>query len=94
MARGRPGNATFSRRSPRIRIGSGRVGIPFRPMPEVSAADYGREPLFGVFQDGRRVYLPPSGRPGIPLDEAKRIAGGLDGATVVQVWTPDPGEAA
>ena len=52
-------------------------------------------PLFGVFRDGRRVYLPPANAPGVERDEAERLARGLgNGAEVVEVFTPPDPEAA
>jgi len=49
--------------------------------------DYGRAPLFGIFRDGRRVYLPPADAPGIPEDEARRVAENV-GGEVIQLWDP------
>ena len=50
--------------------------------------DYGKAPLFGIFRDGRRVYLPPANAPGIPEDEARRMAENV-GGEVVELWNPE-----
>ena len=46
--------------------------------------DYGPEPLYAVFRDGRRVYL-PGDRPGVPIEIAEAQARAL-GAEVVQTY--------
>ena len=90
MAKGRPGDASFSRRKPRLRLGPGRPGVPFRPIEGGGeTTDYGRAQLYGIFRDGRRVYLPPKDRPGVPEDEANRIADRLDGAEVIELYNPE-----
>lgn len=95
MARGRPGDPSFSRRSPRLKRGAGRPGLPFIPIEGGGeTVDLGPTPLFGIFRDGRRVYLPPRDLPGIPEDEARRISEGLHGAEVIQIYDPDGPEAA
>ena len=53
------------------------------PVPP-EAPDYGADPLFAVFRDGRRVYL-PGNRPGIPYEIAEAQARAL-GAEVVEVY--------
>lgn len=96
MPRSRPGDASFSRRKPKLKRGAARPGLPFRPIEGGGeTVDLGPTPLFGIFRDGRRVYLPPHDLPGIPEDEARRIADGLiGGAEVIQIYDPDPPEAA
>ncbi len=47
-------------------------------------------PLFAVYRNGRRVYLPPTEKPGVPLEEAERIAAFWTDATAVQVYEPEP----
>ena len=90
MAKGRAGDASFSRRKPKLRRGPGRPGVPFRPIEGGGeTVDHGRAPLFGIFRDGRRVYLPPREHPGIPEDEATRIAGNLEGAEVIKLYDPE-----
>ena len=51
--------------------------------------DYGPDPLYAVFRDGRRVYL-PGDRPGLPVEIAEAQARAL-GAEVVEVY---PGRGA
>lgn len=96
MARSKPGDPSFPRRTSRLRKGPGRLGVPFRPIEGGGeTVDLGPTPLFGIFRDGRRVYLPPRDLPGIPEDEARRIADGLiGGAEVIQIYDPDGPEAA
>jgi hypothetical protein len=60
--------ASFSRRPMGRRQ---RPGPQPRPAPE-----YGADPLYGVFRDGRRIYLPAE-RPGVPLERAKQMAASL-----------------
>lgn len=45
-------------------------------------------PLYTVHRAGRRVYL-PTGKPGVPLEEAQRMAEFWNDATVVLVWQPE-----
>lgn len=51
-----------------------------KPEPEV--------PLYAVYRAGRRVYL-PAGKPGVPIEEAERMAEFFTDAEVVQVWQPE-----
>ena len=48
------------------------------------APDYGSDPLYAVFRNGRRVYL-PGDRPGVPIEIAEAQARAL-GAEVVEVY--------
>ena len=90
MPKGRAGDASFSRRKPKLRLGPGRPGVPFRPIKGGGeTTDYGKAQLFGIFRDGRRVYLPPRDFPGIPEDEATRIADRLPGAEVIKLYDPE-----
>lgn len=45
-------------------------------------------PLYSVYRAGRRVYL-PAAKPGVPLEEAQRMAEFWDDAEVVLVWEPE-----
>lgn len=81
----RANKSSFPRRKPRFKRGAGRSGIPHRPPIESGSTPEPGEPLFAVFADGHRVYLPPSDRPGIPFDEAERLASVLPGGTVVSI---------
>jgi hypothetical protein len=72
-----------------LKRGPGRPGVPFRPIEGGGeTVDYGKAPLFGIFRDGRRVYLPPRDLPGIPEDEARRMADGVSGE-VIELWNPE-----
>ena len=89
MPKGKPGDASFSRRKPKLRRGPGRPGVPFRPIEGGGeTVDYGKAPLFGIFRDGRRVYLPPAHAPGVPEDEANRMAENV-GGEVIELWNPE-----
>lgn len=70
-------SSTFSRRPMGRRMKTGT------PPPE--PPDYGPDPLYAVFRDGRRVYL-SADRPGLPREIADAQARTLDGAEVVQVY--------
>lgn len=85
MARSKPGQPSFPRRKPRLKRGAGKPGIAYIPHQEPEPAPKSEEPLFAVFADGHRVYLPPSNRPGVPFDEAERLASVLPGGVVVPV---------
>lgn len=51
------------------------------------ALDYGPEPLYAVYRNGRRVYLPPVDTPGIKRDEADRLVRQLgESAEAVEVY--------
>ena len=90
MAKGKPGDASFSRRKARLKRGPGRPGVPFRPIEGGGeTVDLGPTPLFGIFRDGRRVYLPPKDLPGVPEDEARRMADNLPGAEVILIYDPE-----
>lgn len=90
MPKGRPGDASFSRRKPKLKRGPGRPGLPFRPIEGGGeTVDLGPTPLFGIFRDGRRVYLPPRDLPGLPEDEARRMADNLPGAEVISIYDPE-----
>lgn len=56
----------------------------FDPTPP-ETPNYGPDPLYAVFRDGRRVYL-PGDRPGIPRDLAEAQARTLEGSEVVEVY--------
>lgn len=45
-------------------------------------------PLYTVYRSGRRVYL-SAAKPGVPLDEAERIAKFFGDAEIVLVWEPE-----
>lgn len=47
--------------------------------------DHGPDPLYAVFRDGRRVYLPGS-RPGLPREIAEAQARALKGSEVIEVY--------
>lgn len=90
MARSKPGAPSFSRRKPSLRSGAGRPGVPFRPIEGGGeTVDLGPTPLFGIFRDGRRVYLPPRDLPGVPEDKARRMAENVKGAEIIQVYDPE-----
>lgn len=91
MARGQSGDASFSRRSPRLKRGPGRPGVPFIPIEGGGeTTDHGRVALFAVFRDGRRVYLPPRSAPGVQREEAERLARQLgDEAEVIRIYDPE-----
>ena len=90
MARSKPGDPSFPRRKPRLRVGPGRPGVPFRPIEGGGETiDLGPTPLYGILRDGRRIYLPPRDLPGIPEAEAERIAAELPGAEVFQLYSPE-----
>ena len=69
---------SFPRRKVKVRVFQGGG----------ETVDYGKAPLFGIFRDGRRVYLPPADAPGIPEDEARRVAESV-GGEVVELWNPE-----
>lgn len=81
----RSNKSSFPRRKPGFKRGAGRPGIPYVPPTEPRPTPKSEEPLFAVFADGHRVYLPPSNRPGVPFDEAERLASVLPGGVVVPV---------
>jgi hypothetical protein len=90
MPRSKPGDASFSRRKPKLRSGPGRPGVPFRPIEGGGeTVDLGPTPLFGIFRDGKRVYLPPRDLPGVPEDEANRMADNVPGAEVIPIYDPE-----
>jgi len=79
----------MGRGKPNFRKGPGRPGVPFRPIEGGGeTVDYGKAPLFGIFRDGKRVYLPPANAPGIPEDEARRMAENV-GGEVIELWNPE-----
>jgi hypothetical protein len=45
-------------------------------------------PLYAVYRIGRRVYL-PAAKPGVPLEEAERMAEFFGDAEIVLVWEPE-----
>lgn len=47
------------------------------------------EPLYGVYRNGLRVYLPPKGQVGVDLRRAEVIAAGLPGSEIVCVFDPE-----
>jgi hypothetical protein len=53
--------------------------------PPTEAPDYGPDPLYAVFRNGRRVYL-PGDRPGLPLEIAEAQARALESSEVVEVY--------
>jgi hypothetical protein len=62
----------------------GRRQRPALAPPETP--DYGPEPLYAVFRNGRRVYL-RGGRPGISFEIAEAQARALgEGAEVVEIY--------
>ena len=57
-----------------------------RPEPTpLETPDYGPDPLYAVFRDGRRVYL-PADRPGVPREIAQAQSRALEGSEVVEVY--------
>ena len=54
------------------------------------------KPLYGIFRDGKRVYLPPKRAVGVEKEAALLIAAHLPGAEIVCVFDPEEeiGEAA
>lgn len=69
--------------------------MPFRPIEGGGeTVDLGPTPLYGIFRDGRRVYLPPRDLPGLRLEEAEQIASGLRGVEVIRIYDPEGPEAA
>ena len=45
--------------------------------------------LYGVFRDGKRVYLPPKDAPGVDLEQANRLCEHLPGSVTVCVYDPE-----
>ena len=89
MARSKPGDPSFPRRKPRLKRGAGRPGIAYIPKREPETIPEPDEPLFGVFRNGRPVYLPPKDRLGVDLAEATRLSAALPGSYVKQVAGPE-----
>ena len=59
--------------------------------PPIPAPDYGPDPLYAVFRNGRRVYL-PADRPGVPFEIAQVQARALgNNAEVIEVYPTDFG---
>ena len=80
----------MGRRRSTFRKGQTRPGIPYRPIEGGGeTVDLGPTPLYGVFRDGRRVYLPPRDLPGVPEEEARRMADSLPGAEVIRIYDPE-----
>jgi len=89
VSRAKPGDPSFPRRKPRLKRGPGRPGIAYIPNREPEPEPEYGEPLYGVFSNGRRVYLPPKDRPGLPFEQAERLAAVLPGGYIVQVAGPE-----
>ena len=52
------------------------------------------EPLYGVYRNGKRIYLPPRHQVGIDLERAKQVAAALPDAEIVCLYDPEQDEQA
>ena len=57
--------------------------------PLVNKGKQKPEPLYAVYRNGVRVYLPPKGQVGVDLRRAEVIAAGLPGSEIVCVFDPE-----
>ena len=64
--------------------------------PQIRKGKEEPKALYGVFRDGKRVYLPPKHAVGVEKEAALLIAAHLPGAEIVCVFDPedDIGQAA
>lgn len=50
--------------------------------------------LYGVYRNGKRIYLPPRHQVGIDLERAKQVAAALPDAEIVCLYDPEQDEQA